>query len=291
MVILEQDDRIHLANLEFEHLSGYSSQDLPYKKKWTEFVIGDDWDEIQSLVTPKRGDGGSVPKHEIRLVDRHGIVKNVLLTVVRIPDTQMRLVTLVDFTERKREEEAIRHMAYRDALTGLPNRVVFTDRLQVALSRAKRNQVRLAVLLLDLDRFKDINDTLGHTVGDQLLQAVGNRLPGLLRSSDTVARLGGDEFIILLPDIAQAHDGPSVARKILRAFQKPFSVNRRNVHVTPSIGIAIYPDNAEDSDTLMKNADLAMYRAKERGRNNYQCYTPAINQIRLPFMYVSRPDP
>jgi len=182
-----------------------------------------------------------------------------------------------DITERKRAEEQLAHMATHDALTGLPNRLLFNDRLTVALAHAHRNQQRLAMMLLDLDHFKEINDALGHSVGDKLLQAVGNRLRGLLRKSDTVGRMGGDEFLLLLPDIARPQDAATIAQKILEAIRIPFEFDSHELHVTTSIGIALYPKDGEDPDTLMRNADVALYRAKDQGRDNYQRYTPAMN--------------
>ena len=178
--------------------------------------------------------------------------------------------------ERKKLEEAIRQLAYHDSLTGLPNRTLFNDRLAVALAHARRNREKLAVMLLDLDQFKEVNDTLGHSVGDQLLRAVGHRLRSLLRESDTIARMGGDEFMLLLPGITPAENGANIAQKVLEAFGEPFAVDGQDLHITTSIGIAIYPSDGEDIETLVRNADIALYRAKGQGRNNYQCYTPAM---------------
>ncbi len=174
--------------------------------------------------------------------------------------------------ERKRAEETIRQLAYHDFLTGLPNRRLFHDRLNVEIARAHRNRQKLAVMLLDLDNFKDVNDTLGHSVGDQLLQAVGERLTSLLRQSDTVARMGGDEFMLILPESDGDEDAVAVAVKVLEAFRKPFEFDGHQVRITTSVGIALYPDDGEDWDTLMKNVDIAMYRAKDRGRDNVQRY-------------------
>jgi len=177
-----------------------------------------------------------------------------------------------EITERKRAEETIKHLAYHDALTGLPNRRLFNDRLNLALAHTQRSQQKLAVMLFDLDHFKEVNDTLGHGVGDQLLQVVSERLTNLLRKGDTVARMGGDEFMLLLPEIAQMEDVAKVAQKILEALREPFGFDGYELHITTSIGIALYPDDGEDGDTLMKNADIAMYRAKDQGRDNYQSW-------------------
>jgi diguanylate cyclase (GGDEF)-like protein/PAS domain S-box-containing protein len=186
--------------------------------------------------------------------------KSVIMSVAR------------DITERKHTERQLAYIATHDALTGLPNRVLFSDRLNLALAQAQRHQQRLAVLLLDLDRFKEINDTLGHSVGDQFLRVTGKRLKGLLRKSDTLARMGGDEFLFLVTEIAQAENATEVARKIIESFQEPFVVEKHELRTTASIGITIFPDDGSDADTLLKNADIAMYSAKQRGRNNYQRY-------------------
>jgi diguanylate cyclase (GGDEF)-like protein len=184
--------------------------------------------------------------------------KSVILSVAR------------DITERKRAERQLAYIATHDALTGLPNRVLFNDRLNLALAQAQRHQQRLAVLLLDLDRFKDINDTLGHSVGDQFLRVAAKRLKGVLRKSDTLARMGGDEFLFLVTEISQPENATEVARKILDAFQEPFLVEGHEFHTTASIGVTIFPDDGTDADTLLKNSDIAMYIAKQKGRNNYQ---------------------
>jgi diguanylate cyclase (GGDEF)-like protein/PAS domain S-box-containing protein len=187
--------------------------------------------------------------------------KSVILSVAR------------DITERKRAERQLAYIATHDALTGLPNRVLFNDRLNLALAQAQRHQQKLAVLLLDLDRFKDINDTLGHSVGDQFLRVTSKRLKGLLRKSDTLARMGGDEFLFLVTDIVRSEHAIEVARKILESFQEPFLVEDHELRTTASIGVTIFPDDGADADTLLKNADIAMYSAKQKGRNNYQRYT------------------
>lgn len=182
-----------------------------------------------------------------------------------------------DITERQRYEETIRHQAFHDALTGMPNRLLLKDRLTLAMAHAKRNRQMLAVLFLDLDRFKLINDTLGHATGDQLLQRIAMRLKECVREDDTVARMGGDEFTLLLPEITQAENAAKVAHKILEAIRQPLDIGGHELYITTSVGIVLYPNDGEDAETLLKNADTAMYRAKEKGRNNYQLYTPAMN--------------
>ena len=187
----------------------------------------------------------------------------------------------LDITERKRAEEQIKSLAYHDALTGLPNRRLFQDRLSVAVAQAHRNGQRLAVLYLDLDRFKPVNDSLGHAAGDRLIQDVAERLRTCLREGDTVARLGGDEFTLLLPGVSQVVDAARVAEKVLDTLRVPFQIEGREIFATASIGISLYPEDGHDVETLVKNADAAMYRAKQQGRDNYQLYTPALNATAL----------
>jgi len=211
--------------------------------------------------TGLRRDDGTFPQ-EISLT---AIEDNSMVCVVR------------DITERTYAEEQIKHLAYHDALTNLPNRLLFKDRLTVALSHAQRDRSRLAVLFLDLDRFKIINDSLGHNIGDQLLQAVAARVQACVRESDTVARLGGDEFTLLLPNLVRADDAATVADKILEAIRYPFHIEGREFYTTTSIGISLYPEDGLDAETLIKSADTAMYQAKELGRDNYQLFNATVN--------------
>ncbi len=179
--------------------------------------------------------------------------------------------------KREIAEATIRYQAHHDLLTGLPNRVQFSDRLPAAISSARRHQQMLAVLFLDLDRFKTINDTLGHAIGDQLLQYVAERLTDCLREGDLVARWGGDEFTLLLPDIIELDDVTTIAQRILSALKPAFHLEGHELYITSSIGIALYPHHGKDVPTLLKHADAALYRVKEQGRNSYQLYTPDIN--------------
>ncbi|TKB78061.1 MAG: EAL domain-containing protein [Nitrospira sp.] len=210
-------------------------------------------------------------------------------------DDQLKSLTIVgtakDISERKRSEREIHRLAYYDSLTGLPNRVLFKDRVTQALAHAHRYQTILAVLFLDLDRFKIINDTLGHNVGDLLLKQVADRLADSVRHSDSIgrsveqgethelARLGGDEFTVLLTNIRDAQDAGTVARRILEALSKSFLIDGHEISVTASVGIAIFPTDGDSVDLLLKSSDVAMYHAKEEGRNNFQFYSKTMNAL------------
>ena len=169
------------------------------------------------------------------------------------------------------------HLAQHDPLTGLPNRVLLNDRLNQAIEMARRHRQSLAVLYVDVDRFKLINDSLGHAVGDRLLQSIARRLVACVRSSDTVSRPGGDEFVVLLSEVACADDALRIADKILTAMAPPQRIDQLDLHVTVSLGIGLYPDDGTDAETLLKNADLALLRAKADGRGNSQLFEPDID--------------
>lgn len=184
---------------------------------------------------------------------------------------------LNNITERKQAEEKIQQLAYYDALTSLPNRSLLQDRLNQVLAQASRDHCQVGVLFLDLDRFKQINDTLGHAVGDELLKIVAHRLNECIRKADTVARLGGDEFVVVLSTVTRIQDVTTIARKILDALSAPIALAGQEVFTSGSIGIALYPIDGEDEDALLRNADTAMYVAKERGRDAYQFYSEEMN--------------
>jgi len=205
------------------------------------------------------------------------------LTVAVMRDARAQvshhIVSFSDMTVLKQAEERVLHMANHDALTKLPNRVSLQGRLEQAIASARRGGRQLAVLFIDLDRFKNINDTLGHAVGDELLTIVAQRLKALVRESDAVARLGGDEFVVVLTDLPSPAAPPSalLATKIVEELGRPYQVLGHVVHSTPSIGIAVFPDDGADGTLLMKNADAAMYHAKAAGRNNFQFFAQAMN--------------
>ncbi|MGA7935394.1 MAG: EAL domain-containing protein [Kovacikia sp.] len=234
-------------------------------------------EEFRHLVQQK----GTVLGFESQVYRKDGQVIWISENARTIRDSQGQILgyegTVEDITQRKQAEATVRYQAFHDLLTGLPNRMLFNDRLPLALASAERNGAMAAVMFLDLDRFKTINDTLGHTIGDQLLQAVAQRLLACVREGDTISRWGGDEFTLLLPQIHCAEDAAKAAQRIIDALKPAFSMEGHELYISNSIGIALYPEDGTDAQTLLKNADAALYRVKEEGRNGYQFYTPAIN--------------
>jgi diguanylate cyclase (GGDEF)-like protein len=199
-------------------------------------------------------------------------------------ETRALLRALRYAIERKAMESAalamarqMAHAAEHDALTGLPNRMLLNDRVSQAIIAAPHHMKKVAVLFLDLDGFKHINDSLGHPIGDKLLQSIANRLVECARDSDTVSRQGGDEFVVLLSEVEQAEDAAIAARRMLQTVAECYSIDRHDLHVTASVGVSVYPDDGLDAETLIKNADTAMYQAKESGRQSYKFFKPAMN--------------
>lgn len=225
----------------------------------------------------RTGQGKVIGKvREVPALRKDGTVFPIELTVTELKLGGKRSFTGIirDITERKRAHEQLQRLAEYDALTGLPNRVLFYDRLRQAMALARRNRRVLALLYLDLDRFKAVNDTLGHDAGDELLKSVGERVQRLVRESDTVARMGGDEFIVILPEIQAREDAGRLAGKIIEALAAPFELHpaeqpRQEVAIGCTVGIALYPGDAQDIDGLIKAADAAMYQGK-KARNTYQ---------------------
>lgn len=253
---------------------GYSMQELEQltaldlkpdytRESFTELIQPLYLGEQEQIVfqTHHRRKDGSLYPVEVRLQLSHEESPPVFVAIIQ------------DISERIQNEEQLQYLAHHDALTTLPNRVLFTDRLDQSLARAHWHERAVAVLFLDLDRFKVINDTLGHDIGDRALQALSERLQDCIREGDTVARLGGDEFAIVLEDVATADDVAPTARKILDVLSQPFLLDKHEFILTTSIGISLFPIDGKDTQTLLKHADIAMYRAKELGRNTYQFYS------------------
>jgi diguanylate cyclase (GGDEF)-like protein/PAS domain S-box-containing protein len=227
-------------------------------------------------LTPEKG---LIDEREWSYIRKDGSRVPVQLVVTALRDSHECITGFVgisyDLTERKRAEEYIYHVAHHDHLTGLPTRTLLRDRLEVAIDRARRSQDNLAVMMVDLDNFKRVNDSLGHQAGDTVLCEISKRLKACVRKSDTVGRMGGDEFIVLLPDLRSDKDAEEICQKLLAAVAQPIRIGKHEIIVTASIGVSLFP-TCEDVDSLFKNADFAMYRVKNSGRNGSQVYTPGI---------------
>jgi len=271
-IYIVQDGKFQYVNALFQQITGYSEGELLGQYSLN-LVYPEDRETVREKAIESLKGGRSVPC-EYRCVRKDGEVIWVLekVTSAEYKGKKATLGSFMDITERKQLEQRLAEMATHDPLTGLPNRLLLSDRLTVGLAQAQRNNAKLAVMMLDLDRFKTVNDTFGHSVGDELLRAAGERLMGIVRKSDTVARMGGDEFVVLLLQIARMEDAVKVAQKILSVFRKPFVLDAYQIRITTSIGIAMYPEDGEDVEALFKNADTAMYWAKEQGRDNYELY-------------------
>jgi len=274
LMITDQANNILEINPAFTRLTGYTPEEVrgrnprflssgrtppeTYVAMWRGIQEGSFW---QGEVWDRRKDGGVYPK---------------LLTITVVRDAmgtiRHHVASFTDITEQKATEERIRHLALHDALTGLPNRLDLQGRLEQAIVAARRGYQQVAVMFIDLDRFKQINDTHGHNIGDGLLVEVARRLKSCVREADVVARLGGDEFVVVLPDVGTSTEAGQVADKILAALGQPYRIEGLDLASSPSIGIAMFPHDGNDDETLMKKADVAMYRAKSGGRNNRQFY-------------------
>lgn len=255
------------ANRSFDAIFGYKDGDTTGRSIY-DLVIED-----QREYFKRELDSGNVLELEGLREDGRHIYIEASTRACSFLGEPAYVTAVRDISARKNAEQAIRHQAYFDGLTGLPNRLLFFDRLTVAVDQAARDKKKLAVMFLDLDRFKNVNDSLGHNVGDVLLFEAAERLSACLRKGDTVSRLGGDEFTVLLNEIGDVKDATEVAEKIVRAINEPYMIQEQNINIGISVGIALYPDHATDADALIKNADAAMYHAKDNGRNNFQIFS------------------
>lgn len=295
IVVLDADaGHFTIVNDNAEQMFGYTRKEL------MEIGVENLLPEYQPDGTPSREVAGEkirecleggTPRFEIYHMNAAGEPFPAEVRLVRLPaPAGQRLVrgSIMDITERRAAERDLRFLASRDHLTHLLNRTLFVERLDHALAVARRNRTGLAVLFLDLDRFKHINDNLGHAAGDRLLMHVANALRDCLRDSDTIGRFGGDEFVILLEGMVELKDAATVARKVLGAVSKPFQIDDQEVYSTTSIGIGTYPKDGTDADALVKAADSAMYAAKDLGGNGYQFFTPELNARAADFMRLER---
>ncbi|NMG76954.1 EAL domain-containing protein [Aromatoleum diolicum] len=289
---LDPNGHFVFINNRIETLLGYKRNEL-IGKHYSTIVHPADLEQAGFAFAERRVGDRATTNHEIRLRCRNLDVRNFeSRTIVAILSSQgiyrdddeesRRFIgtagVLRDITERKRAEETISFQAFHDLLTGLPNRVLFRDRLELAINQAKRRGERVGLMYIDLDRFKLVNDTYGHLEGDELLKGFARRVRDCLRAGDTMSRQGGDEFTVLLPDIADTDAITTIAEKINAALKPPFTVGGRDFRTTASLGIAVYPDDGDTPDLLLRNADIAMYQIKARGKNGYLRYTPEMSR-------------
>ena len=266
-----ESKKLLMANKSFLNMLGYSLEEVPRIGVLDIHPEQDLPNVIEQFEKQLRGEILLAAMIPVLRKDRSVFYADINSTPVNVDGKPCLVGVFRDITERKQAEERIEHLARFDLLTGLPNRALLNDRVRYAISMAQRNDEHLALMFIDLDRFKDINDTLGHDVGDELLLQVAARLKSAVRDEDTVARLGGDEFILLLPG-TDNQGAANVAGKMLSIFAQPHQVGGQEVVVTPSIGIAMYPGDGKSFDELSKSADIAMYRTKQAGRNDFSFF-------------------
>jgi diguanylate cyclase (GGDEF)-like protein/PAS domain S-box-containing protein len=256
-------------------------------EKWAAAVYPEDLSAVEAMLRKTRDDKAQ-GSAEFRIFVSGGSLRNISVIERAVLDEHANVARIIgvnmDITERKQTEGDLRnsearmtHSAQHDFLTGLPNRLLLNDRVNRAIAMAPRHKKKVAVLFLDLDGFKHINDSLGHPTGDKLLQSVAARLSACIRSTDTVSRQGGDEFVVLLAEVEHEEDPAITAKRILGAVCEPHSIDQHDLHVTTSIGVSVYPDDGLDAETLIKNADTAMYQAKETGRQGYRFFKASMN--------------
>jgi diguanylate cyclase (GGDEF)-like protein len=265
-----------------DEIIGKNDFQMPWGKTEAKLYRDDDLQVMNSDIS-------KINFEEIQTNDK-GEVTVLLTSKIALKNTNEDIIgvlgSYMDITKQRKIEDELReqkvilsHQAQHDALTGLPNRVLFNDRLEQAIEKAKRNNSKVALLFIDLDHFKEINDSLGHDIGDEILKEVTHRLRGTIRDEDTVARLGGDEFTVILEDLNQGQDASSIAAKLLESLAKSMHINDNVLYVSSSIGISIYPDDGVSAKDLLKFADSAMYKAKDDGRNNFQYYNASMTEL------------
>jgi len=280
VVLLDRDLAFCYAGSSTNRLIGYNEDDLT-GTSFLSYIHPRERQAARKIFSDVVAGQRQEAQGELRFMHKSGTwvwLEGFAQNLLHDPSVGAIVINYRDITQRKATEKQLEYQAYYDALTGLPNRLLFRDRVVNAIAQARRNRRAIAVMYLDLDHFKLVNDGLGHSIGDALLSEVAERLQGCIRASDTISRLGGDEFTILLNDVADSDSAASVARKMLQSFTRSFRVQSHELFVTASIGTSLYPNDGEDVETLLKCADSAMYRAKELGRNQMQLFTASMNE-------------
>ncbi len=277
-VIIEEDMTISLANSVFVSMSGFGKGEIEFKKAFFDFL---DEKSRRTLLSPE-GFLNNEENLECKFINKEREEKDILLTLTTIPGTENHVASLTDISELKEAERQISHQAFHDTLTNLPNRALFMEHLNMAIKRGKRRtDYHFAVLYLDIDRFKLVNDSLGHSVGDNLLKAFSNRIQESLRELDTLARLGGDEFVILLEDIEDEDYASIVAERLQQALKRPFIVNGKEVFAPASFGVVLNTKDYDLPEDIIRDADAAMYHAKEKGRNQFKVFDKKLHEKAL----------
>ena len=289
ILVVDTQGNLTYASPSLERVMGYEVDGLKGLDVLS-FVHSDDFPDVTKSF--KRAADGTNEDVPIEFKARHSdgswrVLECASRRVTRGSEWSVA-INFRDITERKRAEETIRFMAYHDALTGLPNRDLLQDRLDQALNQARRQNSHLAVIFLDIDRFKTVNDSVGHPGGDDLLRRVAERLSHTCREGDTLARVGGDEFVVLLPQVDTVQEAVSVATRVLDDLREPVVLTSQEFRVSASVGLAVFPDDGRDVATLIRNADTAMYRAKEQGGDNIQLYAPSMNAAILARLSMER---
>jgi diguanylate cyclase (GGDEF)-like protein/PAS domain S-box-containing protein len=280
VVLLDGELRFSFTGSSTEHIIGYEERELLGRSLF-DFVHPRDLETAQTVLSEVAHGLHQEAQGELRFLHKEGHwiwLEGFGQNMLEEPSVGAIVLNFRDVSQRKQTEKQLEYRAYYDSLTGLPNRLLFRDRLVNSLAAAKRNRVGVAVMYLDVDHFKLVNDGLGHSFGDLLLADVARRLYDALRASDTISRIGGDEFSILLPEITGTEAVAGVARKVLESLAKPFRVDGHELYITASVGISCYPNDGDDAEALLKCADAAMYRAKELGRNQAQLFTASMNE-------------
>lgn len=280
VVLLDGALNFAFAGSSTRHLIGYDDGEL-IGRSFFDFVHPRDLPGAHAVFADVLASPNHEARGELRFRHKNGLwvwLEGFSQNLLDEPNVRAIVINYRDVSQRRETEKQLEYRAHYDSLTGLPNRLLFRDRLVNSLAQARRNRVGLAVMYLDVDHFKLVNDALGHSFGDVLLAGIARRLEESLRTSDSISRIGGDEFSILLPEITHADAVAGVARKILESLSKPFSVEGHDLFVTASIGVSCFPADGDDAETLLKCADAAMYRAKELGRNQAQLFTASMNE-------------